>query len=309
MNVLIGSEIWLYGTVGEGVAMGVEGFTPINVRDALVKLGPTADVTVRINSGGGWCEDGVAIHSILAAHRGKVTVWIEGVAASAASILAMAGREIIIRPGAYMMIHEPAGVTFGTAADHAKTIESLRTINESTARIYADRTKRPLAEIKKELAAETWFTADEAVAKRFADKVVDGRATLPKASAFNWSVYSKAPAQLVALAGSVRNAAAFEAARERYATARKAATEEGVTAFLRQFCLGRERDEDVGETVRGFMASQKNQHPEAYALALKLGRTAPIQGREPQQEINARHSVNVWEPAIDRANKRWNRTT
>jgi ATP-dependent protease ClpP protease subunit len=165
MNILIGNEIWLYGTVGIGVAVGVEGFSAIDVRDALAKVG-AKDVTVRINSGGGWTDDGVAIYNILAAHRGKVTVWIEGAAASAASVIAMAGREIIIRPGAYMMIHEPAGMTVGTAADHAKMIEALKTINESMARIYADRTKRAISEIKKEMAAETWMTADEAVAKR-----------------------------------------------------------------------------------------------------------------------------------------------
>jgi ATP-dependent protease ClpP protease subunit len=295
MNVLIGNEIWLYGTVGEGVALGIAGFTPINVRDALVKLGPTADVTARINSGGGWCEDGVAIYNILAAHRGKVTVWIEGVAASAASILAMAGREIIIRPGAYMMIHEPAGVTIGTAADHAKMIEALKTINESTARIYADRTKRPLSEIKKELAAETWMTADEAVAKRFADKVVDGRAKLPTAS-FNWDVYSRAPAQMVALAGSVRNAAAFEDAQARYQAAKKEETMRVTAQFLRQFCLGKESD----PTVASVMSGIEREEPETYARSLARAKTMKSVLSPTRQE-----SAAMWAKVTEQTNKRF----
>ncbi|MEI8715869.1 head maturation protease, ClpP-related [Mesorhizobium sp. ISC11] len=302
MNVLIGNELWLYGTVGEGIAEGLDGFTPLNVRDALLKVGPTADVTVRINSAGGSVTDGAAIFNILAAHRGKVTVWIEGIAASAASVVAMGGREIIIRPGAFFMIHEASAMTIGTASDHAEMIEALKTINESIVRVYADRTRQPIAEIKKWMAAETWFTADEAVAKRFADKVVDGRAKFPSHAAFDWSVYSKAPSQLVALAGSVRNTAAFEAVQARYTTARKAATDEAVTSFLRQFCLGREKEPDVAS----LMGTLKAESPAAYATALKLGRVAKAKGQMPNSsEIYARrNNDDIWKSAVDKANKR-----
>ena len=115
------SEIELYGTVG-GSFWDEECFSPRTVRSLLQGL--TGDLTVRLNSGGGIASDGQAIYTMLrdySATVGRVTVVIEGVAASAASLIAMAGDEIVMRLGSWMLIHDPAQAIVcearGTAED------------------------------------------------------------------------------------------------------------------------------------------------------------------------------------------------
>jgi ATP-dependent protease ClpP protease subunit len=91
------------------------------------------DITVRVNSGGGIAFDGMAIHSILKSHPGKVTVAIDGIAASAASLIAMAGAPIEMRDGALMMIHDPSGLTLGTEDTHRAAADKLGKIAENYA--------------------------------------------------------------------------------------------------------------------------------------------------------------------------------
>lgn len=275
-KLLKNNEIWLYGTVGTGVVDGEEGFTSIDVRDALAEL-DGRDATVRVNSGGGWSHEGVAIHNQLKAHRGKVTVIVEGVAASAASVLAMAGDEIVMRPGAFMMVHEASGLTVGNAADHAKTIEALETVNKSMASIYVAQTRRPNAEIRKEMRAETWMDAGEAVKKRYATSVADsGRAAQP--TAFAWNTYAKAPTQIAACA-TAKQSPGFMAA---IAAAEKARNEEdAIAAFIRSHCCGRE-DHPGLEYFR-------EHHPEAVAKAF---------GRSP----NVVDGPASWKAAVAKVN-------
>jgi ATP-dependent protease ClpP protease subunit len=130
-----------------------------------------ADITIRINSPGGSAFDGFAILNILGRYEGKVSVVVEAVAASAASIIAMAGHEIVMAPASFMMIHNSMGATLGNTSDHEATIEVLRRIDDTMANIYADRTGKPVAEIKTMMAAESWLTAEEAVAAGFATKI------------------------------------------------------------------------------------------------------------------------------------------
>ena len=198
MNVLHDGEILLYGTVGEGVSMFAEGFTPLDVVQALAEIGRNEDVTVRINSGGGFVSDGVAIFNALESHRGRVVVVVEGQAASAGSVIAMAGDEIVMRTGSQMMVHDPAGMTVGTLADHAKTMEALEVMAASIADIYAERTGRSVDEIREEMREERWMTAQEAVSRGYADRIERGRAAAP--TAFDYSIYAHAPQRLVALA-------------------------------------------------------------------------------------------------------------
>lgn len=200
MEILKDGEIVLYGTVGRDVVYGEDGFAATDVIAALAELGRSADVTVRLNSGGGYAFEGVAIYNSLAAHPGNVRVVVEGIAASAASIIAMAGDEIVMRTGSTMMIHDPAGITLGTAEDHQAAVDRLEILANSMAEIYAEKTGRKVEEIRDEMRAETWMSARDAVARGYADRIEKGRAKQP--TAFDFRIYSNAPERLVALAES-----------------------------------------------------------------------------------------------------------
>jgi len=200
MDVLSGSEIVLHGTVGADL-FG-DGFTARDIIVALAKLGPTADVTVRINSPGGFAVEGIASHNALAAHRGRVTALIEGICASAATTLAMGADEIVMSTGALMMAHDPASFTMGDVADHEKAIVSLDKLGESMADIYARKTKRPAAEIRDEMRGELWMTGAEAVERGYADRVDATPAIDPVA--FDYRLFMRAPEPMRAMA-SARN--------------------------------------------------------------------------------------------------------
>lgn len=191
-DLIVNGQIVLYGDVGDPWGWG-DGFTPTDVMTALSVLG-AGPVTVRINSAGGIAMDGMAIYSLLKSHDGDVTVLIDGVAASAASLIAMAGKTIGMRDGALMMIHDAATVTFGNAEDHKRSEEFLDKISDNYAGVYAARagiTREAAREIMK---AETWLTADVAIEKGFADSKLDEGAAKPVA--FDYRLYSRAPKEL-----------------------------------------------------------------------------------------------------------------
>lgn len=188
-RLYVNGEILLYGDVGDPWGWG-DGFTPADVAQALAAHGP-GDITVRINSGGGIAWDGTAIFSLLKAHPGQVTVIVDGIAASAASLIAMAGDAIELRGGAMMMIHDASGITWGTAADHEKSAGMLDKLSGQYARIYSERSARSEADIRGYMLAETWFTAEEAVEAGLATAVAEA-ATVATA-AFDYRVYAHAP--------------------------------------------------------------------------------------------------------------------
>jgi ATP-dependent protease ClpP protease subunit len=188
-SLVINGQIYLYGDVGDPWGWG-DGFTPEQVARALVELGG-GDVTVRVNSGGGIATDGMAIYSLLKAHAGKVTIAVDGVAASAASLIAMAGDDIEMRTGAMMMIHDPSGVTRGPAKTHEAAAAFLHKLADNYAAVYAQRAGMTSKEVRALMLATTWMTADEAVASKFATKRIDEAATAM--AAFDYRVYASAP--------------------------------------------------------------------------------------------------------------------
>lgn len=138
-----------------------------DVKDAL--QGVTAStIRIKLNSGGGDVFDGIEIYNYLKELEAKVIVEVTALAASAASIIAMAADEIIMRTGSTMMIHEASTVAYGTKADIQKTMNALEAIDESIVAIYAERTGKSAEELRNMITAETWFTADEAVVNGFA---------------------------------------------------------------------------------------------------------------------------------------------
>jgi ATP-dependent protease ClpP protease subunit len=132
-----------------------------------------APVDLRLNSPGGSVFDAVAIHNAIKRHEGTVTVWIDGIAASAASYIAMAGDEIVMPENAFLMIHDPAGLVMGTAEDMRAMAEALDKVKGSLVSGYAAKSGRTPEEVSALMAAETWFDASDAVAQGFADRLIE----------------------------------------------------------------------------------------------------------------------------------------
>jgi ATP-dependent Clp protease protease subunit len=196
MNVLIDGDIVLYGTVGD--SFFGDGFTANDVVMALAEVGRGEDITVRINSGGGIASEGVAIFNALTAHRGRVDVSIDGAAASAASLIAMAGETVRMRKGAVMMIHDPSALTIGNIKEHEKSIEMLDAISASAADIYAEKSGRTIEQVREDMQEEIWLTPDKAVELGYAD-AIDGQNAAP-VMAFDYRLFKHPPERLVAMA-------------------------------------------------------------------------------------------------------------
>lgn len=198
MDVLVDGEILLFGTVGDDFFM--DGFSAMDVVDALSRVGRGTDVTVRINSGGGYASEGVAIFNALKAHRGAVAVIVESIAASAASLIAMAGKTVKMRNGSVMMIHDPSAVTIGTSADHEKSVEALEALASGYADVYAEKSGRTPKQTRNDMKSELWLTADQAVELGYANEV--DRAPAFEPTAFDFRVYQHSPERLTALAAA-----------------------------------------------------------------------------------------------------------
>lgn len=172
-------EIDVYGVIGDN--WGDDGITPKMVRNAL-KSGDYDSINVYINSPGGNAFDGVAIYNQLRNIKKTVNVFVDGEAASAASVIAMGGDKVVMRSGALMMIHNASSIAIGQKQDLIKSAETLSRVDDRLADIYATRTGKPINEIKEMMDAETWMDGEEAVDAGFADEI-DGEALELVASA------------------------------------------------------------------------------------------------------------------------------
>lgn len=193
--ILDGSKLTLSGSVGDDYW---DGFTYSDVVLALAGMDDAADLTVHINSGGGIATEGAAIHALLANRSGRTNVVVEGIAASAASLIAMAGETVSMAEGAICMIHDPSGMTWGTSADHAKQIEALEALATAYARVYATKSGKTADECREIMRAERWFTAEEAIAEGFADALIERQAA--PVAMFDYQKYAHAPKTLRAQA-------------------------------------------------------------------------------------------------------------
>lgn len=153
-------------------------------------------IHVRINSPGGSVFDGIAIYNALREHPAKVITHVDSLAASIASVIALAGDEIKIAKNAYMMIHEPWTITIGNAEQLRKDAGLLDKFSQTILDVYAGKSSETPEELKALMKEETWLTADEALDLGLVDQVVD---TSDVKAEFDLSVFSHAPA---ALAGS-----------------------------------------------------------------------------------------------------------
>jgi ATP-dependent protease ClpP protease subunit len=157
-------DLMLYDVIGCGCIAADD------VAMALAVAGG-APLRVRINSPGGDAFDGFAIYNLLASYDGDVSVLIDGIAASAASYVAMAADTVEMQPASFMMIHNGWTIAVGDKGHLQTQISALSKIDETQAKIFAGRTGLETDEIAAMLAAETWFTSDEAVMSGFADGI------------------------------------------------------------------------------------------------------------------------------------------
>lgn len=129
----------------------------------------TGDIIVWINSPGGDCIAAAQIYNMLTGYNGKVTVKIDGIAASAASVIAMAGDSVLMSPVSTMMIHNPATLAFGDHTDMQKAIDMLNEVKESIINAYVIKTGLSRSKLSHLMDAETWMNANKAIGLGFAD--------------------------------------------------------------------------------------------------------------------------------------------
>lgn len=149
-----------------------DGITGRSVKAALEEMGP-GEVHVDINSPGGDYFEGIAIYNLLREHEGKVTVRILGLAASAASVVAMAGDEVRIGATASLMIHNAWGVVIGNRNDLIAAAKTLEGFDEVMAGLYAEISDYDVEQIAQMMDNETWFSGREAVEHKFADALLE----------------------------------------------------------------------------------------------------------------------------------------
>lgn len=160
--------IYIYDEIGPSWMGLIDGKS---VLTALASIGKAKEINVRVNSVGGDVWEGHAIYNALVGHPARIVVDVDGLAASAASVVSMAGDEIRVAANAMMMIHRASIRINGNAQELAKAIETLSRIDKIMADIYVARTKRAEEEIVGMMDVETWMTAQEAVDAKFATSV------------------------------------------------------------------------------------------------------------------------------------------
>ncbi|KGF71160.1 hypothetical protein LL06_00770 [Hoeflea sp. BAL378] len=200
--ILDGQTLTLSGAVGE-IWWLDSWFTYDAVLIALASVEDDSDLTVVINSGGGYASEAAAIHALLARRTGTTNVIVDGIAASAASLIAMAGATLTMSAGSILMIHDPA-LPFtegaGTSADHTKTIEQLEALATAYSRVYAAKSGKTADECRAIMKAETWMTPEQAIAQGFADAANDTEGAA--VAAFDYRAYAHAPETLRAVASA-----------------------------------------------------------------------------------------------------------
>jgi ATP-dependent protease ClpP protease subunit len=167
-------ELMVYGPIGE--SLFEEGVTGKDVVRQLKALGKGATtLSVRINSFGGSVADGLAVYNAIRAFKGKKTAYIDGVACSAASLIAMAADEVVMPTTSLMMVHSASSGAYGNASEMRKAALVLEKFNASMVSAYATKSGKPEADIKAmfDSGEDYWYTAAEAVEAGFADRILE----------------------------------------------------------------------------------------------------------------------------------------
>lgn len=159
------TTLTIYGDIGE--SWWWDSTSAVDVDNALKNAGKN-DLVIKLNSPGGSAFDGIAIYNRLKDHEGKVTIHIDGWACSAASVIAMAGDEVIMGAGAMLMIHEASNIVWGNKGDFRSEADLLEKLEDGIIDIYMTKANVSREDIREKVDAETWFSANEAVEIGFA---------------------------------------------------------------------------------------------------------------------------------------------
>ena len=168
-------EIEFYGYISE-YSWWEDDITPAMFKNDLASIGKGGPVTIRINSGGGDMIAASVIRAIMMDYGGKITTRIDGLCASAATYVAMAGDLVKMQDTAFFMIHDPSAIAWGTVDDLLEVIEVLETAKNSIIDAYQVKTEMEYEQISKLMSAETWMTAKEAKEYKFVDEVISSKA-------------------------------------------------------------------------------------------------------------------------------------
>lgn len=161
--------LFLNGTIAEESWFD-DDVTPRLFKDEL--FNGNGDITIWINSPGGDCVAAAQIYNMLMDYKGNVTIKIDGIAASAASVIAMAGTKVLMSPVSMMMIHNPATNAFGSSAEMQKAIAMLDEVRESIINAYEIKTGMSRTKLSHLMDSETWMDANKAVELGFADDII-----------------------------------------------------------------------------------------------------------------------------------------
>ena len=182
--------LFLNGTIAEESWFD-DDVTPQLFKDEL--MAGSGDITVWINSPGGDCVAAAQIYNMLMDYKGNVTVKIDGIAASAASVIAMAGTKVLVSPVSMLMIHNPMTAAFGNSEEMQKAIEMLSSVKDSIINAYEIKTGLSRAKLSHLMDAETWMDANKAVELGFADEIMQRSTETENTAAPTVSMlYSKA---------------------------------------------------------------------------------------------------------------------
>ncbi|WP_435199559.1 head maturation protease, ClpP-related [Janibacter sp. GS2] len=202
------AKVYIYAPIGS--SFWEQGVTANDFVKELDDL-DVDEIELHVNSPGGSVYEGIAIRNALVQHKATVTTIVDGLAASAASFIALAGDEVIMAPHSEMMIHDASGLCMGWASDMKKMAEDLDRISDNLASMYAEKAGGNAKDWRKAMLAETWYSADEAVTAGLADRVdrkqdsgddtedVENRFDL---SVFNHAGRSHAPAPMLPAASA-----------------------------------------------------------------------------------------------------------
>lgn len=168
------NELWVYDVIGEGFF--TEGVTGKTTKEQLADFDKKEPIEVHINSPGGDLFEAQAIAAQLSGWEAGVNVSIDGLAASAATIIALVGRNVTINEGGMYMIHSPWAYAVGNSSELRAKAEVLDKSGEQLAKQYERRTSLTLDEVKSAMDAETWYTSNEAVELGFANQIVEVKA-------------------------------------------------------------------------------------------------------------------------------------
>jgi ATP-dependent Clp protease protease subunit len=199
--------IELFEMIGEDVWSG-EGTTAKSFAEDLKASGAVSRIHLRVNSPGGNCFEGLAIHNLLLSSGATVTAEVLGVAASIASVIIMAASRISMSENSLMMIHNPSTAIGGDAAEFRRMADTLDRVRDSMVTAYRRHTKKTKAQIADLMQAETWFSAAEAVDAGFATDVTDpDEGESEMAANFDISKFRNVPAEIAARLRAPRPAA------------------------------------------------------------------------------------------------------